>query len=207
MEQGYSDALNAHYGSGRLADRIEAALQAAGSATTPTPDDLAPLDQFHSGGMHTTKELAERLKPKAGEKVIDVGGGIGGPARTLATLYGCSVTVLDLTEAFCEAGAALTALTGLSDRVSFSHGDALDLPFPDASFDVAWTQHATMNVEDKERLYAEAHRVLRPGGRLSFHEVMAGPVQPIHFPVPWAREPAMSFLRPAAEVRSVLAAT
>jgi sarcosine/dimethylglycine N-methyltransferase len=115
--------------------------------------------------------------------------------------------VLDLTEAFCEAGASLTALTGLSDRVTFHHGNALAMPLADRSFDVVWTQHATMNLEDKERLYAEVHRVLRPGGRLAFHEIMVGPVQPIHFPVPWAREPVLSFLRPAAEIRSLLAAT
>lgn len=205
MDQGYSDALNAHYGSGRLADRIEAALQAAGSPTTPTPDDLAPLDQFHSGGMHTTKELAERLNPKAGEQVIDVGGGIGGPARTLATLYGCAVTVVDLTESFCEAGEQLTKLVGLSDLVTFRHGNALDLPFVDESFDAGWTQHSTMNIDDKEQLYSELHRVIRPGGRMALHEIMAGPSEPVHFPVPWSRDPALSFLRPAPDIRTLIA--
>jgi SAM-dependent methyltransferase len=205
MDQTYSDSLNAHYGSGRLAERIEAALQAAGTEESLTPNDLAPLDQFHSGGIHTTKELAARLNPKAGETIIDVGGGIGGPARTLAATYGCSVTVVDLTESFCEAGEQLTKLLGLSHLVSFHHGNALDLPFPDESFDTGWTQHSTMNIEDKERLYSELHRVVRPGGRLALHEVMAGPNQPVHFPVPWSRDPALSFIRPVAKMRTLIA--
>jgi len=205
MSNDYTDALNAHYGSDRLADRITAALQTVGSPATPTPDDLAPLDQFHSGGMHTTKEMAERVRPIARESVIDVGGGIGGPARILATLYGCSVTVVDLTESFCEAGEQLTTLVDLSDLVTFRHGNALDLPFADQSFDIGWTQHSTMNIDDKERLYGELHRVVRPGGRIALHEIMAGEQQPVHFPVPWSREPSLSFLRPAAEMRTLIA--
>jgi MPBQ/MSBQ methyltransferase len=205
MDQTYSESLNAHYGSGVLADRIEAALRAAGTAMPPAPDDLAPLDQFHSGGMRTTKELAERLNPKAGQTIIDVGGGIGGPARTLATLYGCSVTVVDLTESFCEAGERLTKLVGLSDLVTFRHGNALDLPFANESFDLGWTQHATMNIDDKERLYGELHRVIRPGGRLALHEILTGENQPVHFPVPWSREPELSFLRPVTEMRALIA--
>jgi ubiquinone/menaquinone biosynthesis C-methylase UbiE len=207
VEQALADCLNAHYGAQNLVDRIRLALRAAGLDDNTTIDDLAALDQFHTGGKHATRQLADRAGLHAGQSVLDAGGGIGGPARTLATLFECSVTVLDLTEAFCEAGAYLTALTGLSDRVTFRHGDALDLPFDAGSFDVVWTQHATMNTADKERLYAEAHRVLRPGGRLAFHEIIAGPVQPIHFPVPWARDAAVSFLRPAEEIRPLLAAT
>ncbi len=137
-------------------------------------------------------------------RVLDVGGGLGGPARTIASEIGCQVTVLDLTEEYCRVGEMLTARTGLSDRVAFRHGDALAMPFADGSFDAVWTQHATMNIEDKEGLYAEIHRVLRPGGRHALHEVMAGPVQPIHFPVPWASDATISFLRPPETVRALL---
>jgi len=139
--------------------------------------------------------------------VLDIGGGLGGPARTLAMNIGCHITVLDLTEEYCRVGEMLTARTGLSDRVSFQHGNALEMSFADCSFDAVWTQHATMNIEDKERLYAEIHRVLRPGGRHALHEVMAGPVQPIHFPVPWAYDATISFLRPAEAVRTLLKET
>jgi SAM-dependent methyltransferase len=170
-----------------------------------TPAELAPVDQFHTAGREATIELARRASLPAGATVLDVGGGIGGPARTLASDFGCAVTVLDLTEAFCRAGEVLTDLTGLSALVNFCHGVALALPFDVASFDVVWSQHSTMNIPDKDRLYREIRRVLRPGGRLAFHEIMAGPVKPVHFPVPWAREPAISFLRSPAEVRALLA--
>ena len=136
--------------------------------------------------------------------MLDVGGGIGGPARTLAHEFGCAVTVLDLTEAYCRAGEELTAATGLAGKVSFRQGDAVAMPFPDGAFDLVWTQHSSMNIADKERLYGECRRVLRPGGRLAFHEIMAGATQPVHFPVPWARDPALSFLQPPGEIRAVL---
>jgi SAM-dependent methyltransferase len=203
-DEHYVQSLSTHYGAGDLIGRIRDALRAAGKDVAPTPDDLAPLDQFHIGGKETTRQLAELAGLHSGQSVLDVGGGIGGPARTLAAVYGCNVTVLDLTEAYCQAGELLTDLTGLTGRVGFRHGNALEMPFPDGHFDLVWTQHSSMNVDDKERLYAEFHRVLRPGGRLAFHEIMAGPVQPIHFPVPWTHDPAFSFLRPPEDVRSSL---
>jgi SAM-dependent methyltransferase len=203
----YVKSLSAHYSAGDLTARILDALRAAGKDVAPTSDDLAPLDQFHIGGKQSTRHLAERAGLNAGHSVLDVGGGIGGPARTLASLYGCHVTVLDLTEPYCRAGEMLTDLTGLSDRVSFQTGNALEIPFPDEAFDLVWTQHSSMNIEDKERLYAEIHRVLRPGGRLAMHEIMAGPVQPVHFPVPWTRDPAFSYLRTPVEIRNLLSSS
>jgi SAM-dependent methyltransferase len=138
-------------------------------------------------------------------RVLDVGGGLGGAARVLAREFGCPVTVLDLTTEYCRVGEQLTAWTGLADRVTFRHGNALDMPFAAESFDLVWTQHLTMNIADKARLYAEIHRVLRPGGRLALHEILAGPEAPVLFPVPWARGPGISFLRPPAAVRALLA--
>ncbi len=197
--------INQHYGRGDLGTTILAALQAAGkNPQRLTPDDLAPVDQFHTAGKQATLELMHLAALQAGMEVLDVGGGLGGAARLLAAEQGCKVTVLDLTQEYCRVGELLTARTGLSDRVSFQQGSALDIPFPDARFDVVWTQHSSMNIADKARLYAEVRRVLRPAGRLAFHEIMAGPVQPIHFPVPWAHEPAISFLRPPEEVRALL---
>ncbi len=198
--------VSQHYTRGDLGAAILDALRAAGKDPEHlTTDDLAPVDQFHIGAKDATLELLRRAGLQRGAEVVDVGGGLGGPARTLASEADCRVTVLDLTESFLRAGELLTERTGLSDRVTFRHGNALDMPFADASFDAAWTQHSSMNIEDKERLYAEMHRVLRPGGRLAIHEIMAGPTQPIHFPVPWAREPEISFLRPPAAVRSTVA--
>jgi len=207
-EQDYAASVSANYTPSDLAEKILAGLRAAGKDPDAlTPEDLAPVDQFHLGGARATRELMQRAGIARGMRVLDVGGGLGGPARTLATETGCTVTVLDLTEEYCAVGEMLTARTGLSDRVTFRHGNALDMPFPDGDFDAVWTQHSTMNIADKERLYAEIHRVLRPGGRLALHEVMAGPVQPIHYPVPWARDATISFLRTPESVRALLKAT
>lgn len=196
--------VNRHYAPAKLAEAISEGLRSAGKPERLAPDDLAPLDQFHSRGKLATVELAQRAGLQPGMRVLDVGGGLGGPARTLAAEFGCEVTVLDITENYCRVGEMLTQRTGQSEQVQFRCGNALDMPFDAASFDVVWTQHSTMNIEDKELLYREARRVLRPQGRLAAYEVAAGPEQPIHFPVPWAREPALSFLRPVDAMRALI---
>jgi SAM-dependent methyltransferase len=199
-------AVAAHYGDEGLTERILDALQRAGvNLDALTPDDLKPLDQFHIGGQPATRAQAELAGITAGMRVLDVGGGIGGPARTLASDHDCHVTVLDLSAEFCRTGALLTERTGFGDRVVFRQGDAQAMPFPDGAFDLVWTQHSSMNMPDKGRLYAEIARVLRPGGRLSLHEVIAGTETPVRFPVPWARDPAQSFLLAADELRALLA--
>jgi ubiquinone/menaquinone biosynthesis C-methylase UbiE len=205
LDNDYARSVNAHYAPSDLGARILDGLRAAGI----DPDhlraaDLAPVDQFHTGGKATTRQLASLAEISAAERVLDIGGGIGGPARLLAQEYGCEVTVLDLTEEYCRVGAMLTERVGLSDSVQFRHGSALDLPFDDGSFDVVWTQHSSMNVADKARLYAEIARVLRPGGRLALHEIMAGEVQPVYFPAPWSRSPETSFLQTPGEVRRLI---
>jgi MPBQ/MSBQ methyltransferase len=135
-----------------------------------------------------------------------VGGGLGGPARTLAVEFGCRVTTIDLTESYVRAAEMLTARLGLGARVTHQVGDALALPFDAGAFDVVWTQNSGMNIADKPGLYTGFHRVLRPGGRLVTQEPMAGPVQPIVYPVMWARDAASSFLRPPAEMRALIEA-
>jgi MPBQ/MSBQ methyltransferase len=193
----------AHYGRNDLLDRLRQAVAAAGlSWETLRPEDLAPIDQLHTRGRDATVELAGLAGLSAGQSVLDVGGGLGGPARTLAALFGCQVTVLDLTPEFCEAGEELTRRTGLTDQVRFQVGDALALPFPDRAFDLVWSQHSSMNIPDKPRLYAEIRRVIRPGGRLALHEIAAGPGGPITFPVPWASRAELSFLLPEPELRA-----
>lgn len=197
--------VDEHYGRRDLGEAILAGLRAAGKRfEAVTPDDLAPVDHFHVRGKAATLELARLAGVTRGLRVLDVGGGIGGAARTLAGGSGCAVTVLDLTEEYCRVGEMLTGLTGLSDLVTFRCGSALEIPEASGSFDLVWTEHSSMNIADKERLYAEIYRILRPGGRLALYEIMAGPVTPIHLPVPWARTPAISFLRSPEEIRTVL---
>ena len=199
-------AVSSHYGKQGILQSILAGMRAAGKDPDKIrAEDLAACDHFHLRGRDATLELLRLSGLGSGERVLDVGGGIGGPARTLAEA-GCSVTVLDLTEEFCRAGAALTERVGLAGRVTFRHASALAMPFDDGTFDAAWTQHSSMNVEDKERLYAEIARVVRRGGLLAMHEIMAGPAGPPHFPVPWASVPTISFLRAPDAIRRLIAA-
>src|SRR5262249_41031485 len=150
----------AHYGREGLLESILKALGSAGKDPERLAvDDLVLFDQFHLRGRDATLELFKLAGIGRGDRVLDVGGGIGGPARTLASA-GCSVTVLDLTEEFCRTGAVLTERVGLASRVAFRHGSALAIPFNDAAFDAVWTQHSSMNIEDKEKLYGEIARVL-----------------------------------------------
>lgn len=198
-------AVSAHYSGGGLLERVISALRAAGiDPEQVTVEQLAPLDHFHSFGVAGTLEMARVTQIAATDRALDVGGGVGGPARLLAHRIGCAVTVLDLSPDFCALGETLTAWTHLAEKVTFVCGSALEAPFPDASFDVVWTQHASMNIADKPRLYTEVHRVLRPGGRFALFDVLAGPNAPMIFPVPWAEGPETSFLLPPDEIRALV---
>lgn len=202
----YAQAINAHYHTGDLAAVILDALRAAGvDVNALTPADLGPVDQFHIGAHAATRALLQLAQVTPGQAVLDVGGGLGGAARTLAHEAAAQVTVLDLTAAFVRAGSVLTARTGLSGRVRFAQGDAARLPFPAAGFDLVWLQHTALNLPDPAALFAEAARVLRPGGRLALHEVLAGPASPLRYPVPWARHPALSFIQPPEALRALIA--
>ncbi len=198
--------MSDHWEREHLAEQILEALAASDkNLDALTIDDLAVTDQFHGGGKPATVRLAKLLGARAGLRVLDVGGGLGGPARTLAVEFGCQATVIDLTESYVRAGRMLTARLALQDRVTHQVGNALDLPFEDGAFDVVWTQNSGMNIADKERLYAGFHRVLRPGGLLALQEPMAGPVQPPVFPLMWASDASTSFLRTPAEMRALIA--
>ena len=199
--------ITRHYNRDGLVEVILDGLSAIGaSRETPSIEDLAPVDHFHTRGRDATLELLALSDVGPDARVLDVGGGIGGAARLLASAADCRVTVLDLTEEYVRTGRELTRRVGLSERVAFVHGDALRAPFDSGAFDVVWTQHATMNVADKPAFYREVRRLLRPGGRLAMHEILAGPVQPIRFPVPWASDPAISHLLSPERLRELLGA-
>jgi ubiquinone/menaquinone biosynthesis C-methylase UbiE len=199
--------VETHYTRHDLEDAILAALRAAGKDLDHiTPNDLAPVDEFHGGQRPATIRLAELIGFTGAERVLDVGSGLGGPSRFLAWRYGCRVSGVDLTAEFCRVAERLTRLTGLVGRVDYQQGSALDLPFEDMSFDVVWSQNAAMNIADRDRLYREMRRVLKPGGKLALQEVAAGPNGPPHYPVPWAREPSISFLFTSEATRETLEA-
>ena len=196
------------YALASLEARIDAALAQAGLMAAQLDwRDLTTLDHFHSRGMAATTDLADALSPERDARVLDVGCGIGGPARLLAATYGCHVTGIDLTPAVVAVATALSARTRLTDRTLFVPGDAVALPFADATFDHVLTQHAAMNIQDRARFYAEIFRVLKPGGRFAIHDVVAGERGALIFPVPWAATPEVNFLLTPAAMRTILVET
>ncbi len=202
-----SDAVKRHYAREGLADAILAALARAGKNVERIElDDLAPLDEFHLRGRAATVDLARAASLRADQQVLDVGSGIGGPSRRIARDFGCRVTGVDLSEEYCGVAALLAARTGLAERCTYVAANALALPFADASFDVVWSQHASMNIADKPRLYREVRRVLTPGGALALYDVLAGPGGPAILPAPWARSEETSFLVAPQEQRRVVEA-
>lgn len=160
-----NESVQAHYTRSGLGDLILAALEKAGKDLNRlTPEDLAPIDEFHIRGRAATLELARAASVDATKRVLDVGSGVGGTSRCLAREFGCRVTGIDLTDEYCRATAMLSDRIGLAELVDYRQGDATNLPFPDASFDVVWTEHVAMNIPDKPTLYREMYRVLKPGG-------------------------------------------
>ena len=201
----YIKSVNAHYGSVDIASRILEQLTEAGKDIDAlTRDDLTAFDEFHGGGRASTRALAQFAGLSRNASVLDVGSGIGGPARTLAAEFGCRVTGIDLTEEFCRAAEMLTARLGMSDVVSFHHGNAVDMPFADESFDVVWSQNTLMNIEHKDALFSQVRRVLKPGGFFAFETLLAGRAGALHFPVFWASSPKLNHLVTIEDMQTLL---
>ena len=203
-----SDAnIAEHYSSGDLLQRLEAALASDGvDPAHPTLEALAPYDQFHGRGLEATEEIAALLSAGPADHLLDVGSGIGGPARHMAKRFGCRVTGIDLTAEFCEVARHLTRVLGMESKVSFELGDALAMPFANAAFDGAYSMNVSMNIADKGALYREIHRVLKPGGWLMLSELAQGPGAPMDYPTPWAATAEASFLTTPEETRRGLEA-
>jgi SAM-dependent methyltransferase len=197
--------VESHYTHGDLWQAIEAALAAAGLVEGElSAESLAPIDEFHVRGRQATEELGHALGLDGGMHVLDVGSGLGGPSRHLAAEHGCRITGLDLTAEYCNVAGRLADLVGLGGKVAYRQGDALAMPFENASFDAAYSQHVAMNIADKAALYGEVARVLKPGGRFGIYELLQGTGGEVHFPVPWAGDPSTSFLVGPEELRGLL---
>jgi ubiquinone/menaquinone biosynthesis C-methylase UbiE len=195
-----------HYsGGGGLADAIAASLRKAGKDLSALrTGDLAAFDEFHIRGRKATLELAGQMNLRGDAHVLDIGSGLGGPARTLAEEYGCHVTGIDLTQSFCDAATAMSDWVGLGKRVAFQQANATHLPFADHQFDAAMTIHVAMNISAKHQMYAEARRVVRPGGIFAIYDVLQGEGGDVLFPVPWARDQSISYLVTPDEMVSLL---
>lgn len=172
-----------------------------------TLEDLAPVDHFHARGFPATVELADKLPIQAGQRILDIGCGLGGPARYMARRFQCHVSGIDITEPFVDAANKLTALLGMQDRVRIEHGDGHRLPYPDSQFDGAYTQHVTMNVADRPRFFSEAFRVLKPGAFFAITEHGLGPKGDPHYPVPWSNDGTGAFLVSPDQTRALLEKT
>jgi SAM-dependent methyltransferase len=198
--------LEAHYSARDIEARILAALRAAGldPERRLSPEELGALDHFHTGGFRASVELMELARIRAEDRVLDIGAGLAGPARMLAATPGCRVDCLELSPDYCTGAALLNRLTGLDDRVAVHEGSALAMPFADGTFDVGWMQNVGMNIANKRTLYREIHRVLRQDGRFAFQEIAAGNAPLSDFPLPWATDPADSFLVSAEAMRALL---
>lgn len=201
-----NDRLEAHYvRSDDLVAAIEARLRNSGREPRGvTANELASLDEFHVRGRTATLEVAERLGVSDESHVLDVGSGLGGAARSVADAYACRVVGVDLSSEFCRAAAVLSAWLALEDRVAFVPADVTSLPFHQDRFDAAMSIHTGMNVADKDAMFREIRRVLRPGATFVAYDVVRGPGGEVRYPVPWATTPDTSYLSTPEEMRSDL---
>jgi len=197
-----------HWGRGDVYGLIVSALNKMSKPLQGlTVEDLAPVDHFHARGLPATVELADRLPIKAGQVILDIGCGLGGPARYMAKRFQCNVSGVDITEPFVDAANKLTALLRMQGQVKIGHGDGQRLPYPDSHFDGAYTQHVTMNVADRPRFFTEAYRVLKPGAFFALTEHGLGPKGDPHYPVPWSADGSGSHLVTPPETRAILEET
>ena len=200
-----AQAIADHWGRGDIYGLIVSALHKMSKPLESlTVEDLAPVDHFHARGLPATVELADRLPIKAGQHIVDIGCGLGGPARYMAKRFQCNVSGLDITESFVEVANKLTLLLRMEQQVKIEHGDGQRLPYPDSAFDGAYTQHVTMNVADRPAFFAEAYRVLKPGASFALTEHGLGPTGSPHYPLPWSSDGSGAHLVTPSETRAIL---
>ncbi len=198
-------AVAGHYGRGRLEELILAAVAREGKDPEKlAAGDLAAADEFHVGGIEATQELAKHMELRAGLRLLDVGSGIGGPARYFAAEHGCKVTGIDLTEEFVRVARSLTARTKLDGLVEFRQGSALELPFEPGTFDGAYMIHVGMNIADKAGIFREVRRVLKVGGLFTVFDIVRAKEGAIQYPVPWALSEETSFVGTTKDYRNAL---
>ena len=197
--------ISDHYTSGRLIDAISSGIKGLGKTEkTVTIDDLGPVDEFHIGGRQASKDFLDQLNLKPEMNVLDIGCGLGGPARFTVSQYQCNVKGIDLTQEFVEVGNKLSSWLGLVGKTKLEHASAVDMPFNDNSFDAAYMIHVGMNIQDKASLCKEAHRVIKGGGYFGIYDVMLTGDSNLKYPLPWAEITANSFVSSPDEYKECL---
>jgi ubiquinone/menaquinone biosynthesis C-methylase UbiE len=203
---GIEQQVAEYYSRGSLEEKILRTLRSAGKNVEQlSSDDLAPIDNFHVGGREATADLAGFMGLRAGMHLLDIGCGIGGPARFFAG-QGYHVTGIDVTEEFVRVAGSLTRLVKLDEHAQFRQASALDLPFEPGTFDGAYMIHVGMNIADKAGVFREVARVLKRGGRFAIFDIMSSGNGALQFPLPWATDPATSFVASAEDYRHALEA-
>jgi SAM-dependent methyltransferase len=201
----YEEAINTQYGQKDLVEKILETLKNEGINTAENVRiSFSPIEELHLLGSKVTLELAQKVDLNEKMRVLDVGCGIGGPARKIVSKFGCHVTGLDLSKEYCQAAKWINQYVGLNDMIEIKQGNALDMPFNDEIFDVVFLQHVLMNIFDKKRLFSQIKRVLHPQGRLALYTICAGEITPINYPVIWANTQDISFLLPALDLRKLI---
>ena len=206
MEQTDEKDVARHYGASGLLDRIYSGLESAGiDLDAIKPEDLAPVDEFHIGGRMATQHVVAKMGLGPHHHVLDVGCGIGGATRYLASEVGCRISGIDLTPDYIDVARQLAERTGLAGKIDYETASALDMPFDDEAFDAAITLHVAMNIHDRQGLYREVARVLKPGSVFCVYDVMKGEADGLAYPVPWADTPKTSHLTTPDETAGLLA--
>ena len=201
----YEEAINCQYGQSDLDKKILAILETEDlESARLIQEGFAPIEELHLRGRPATIELAKGVDLNESMRVLDIGCGIGGSARTIASEFGCYVTGLDLSEEFCRAAELINNKVGLNKKIEIRQGNALEMPFNTAEFDVVFIQHVLMNIEDKKSVLSQINRILCTKGRLALNTICAGPNTPVHFPVIWANNPDISFLLTVNELRQLI---
>ena len=203
-----ANAIADHWGRGDVYGLIVSALDKLSMPLEGlTVADLAPVDHFHARGLAATVELADQLPIKAGQHIVDIGCGLGGPARYIAKRFQCTVSGVDITRPFVKAANKLTALVRMEGQVNIEHGDGQRLPYPNACFDGGYTQHVTMNVADRPGFFAQAYRVLKPGAFFALTEHGLGTTGDPHYPLPWSADGSGAYLVTPSETQAFLEET
>lgn len=203
------NSVESHYTIGNLLQTIENAIPKLGKTLeTVTNEEFSLIDELHVGGLEATIKLFDMIQFSKNDHIIDLGCGLGGPARYVAETFSSKVIGIDLTDEFISTGNQISKWLRVENQVDLQLGNALTLSqFNNHSFDAGYTIHAGMNIDDKYALYQEANRVLKPNANLVIYDIMLNEnyqKQALSYPLPWADIIEENFIAPPSQYRQAL---